>query len=91
MGTPRRERTFEDVLGAVKRFLAALALRTGDADEFELAELVALRSDLDEAIVVAIRLQLRQGKSWQSIGDSLDMSKQAAHKRYAPLVAEMNT
>lgn len=86
MPKSRRERSFEDVYGAVQRFLRALAVRTGEADEFELGELVSLRTDLDEAIVLAIRGQLRYGKSWQSIGDSLNITKQAAHKRYAHLV-----
>lgn len=87
MGKTRRERSFEDVYGAVQRFLKALAVRTGDADEFELGELVALRGDIEQAIVDAIRLQLAQGKSWQSIGDSLSITRQAAFKRYAHLVA----
>lgn len=87
MATRGRERSFEDVYGAVQRFLRALALRVGDADEFELGELVALRDDLEQAIVEAIGLQLKQGKSWQSIGDSLGMSRQAAFKRYAHKIA----
>ncbi len=87
MATARRERSFEDVHGAVRRFLHALAVRTGEADEFELGELVALRGELEDAIVEAIRLQLQYGKSWQSIGDSLGISRQAAFKRYAHLVA----
>lgn len=87
MARQHRERSFEDVHGAVRRFLAALAVRVGDADEFELGELVALREDLEEAIVVAIRMQLNCGKSWQSIGDSLGMTRQAAFKRYARKVA----
>jgi hypothetical protein len=82
-----RERSFEDVHGAVRRFMAALAVRVGDADEFELGELVALRDDLEAAIVEAIRLQLQCGKSWQSIGDALGMTRQAAHKRYADRIA----
>lgn len=84
--TRRRERSFQDVLGAAERFLHALAIRAGGADEFELGELVGLRDQLEDAIVMTIAMQLEQGKSWTSIGDALGMTKQAAHKRYAPLV-----
>lgn len=87
MAKTHRERSFEDVYGAAQRFLKALAHRTGEADEFELGELVALKDDLEEAVVIAIRLQLTYGKSWQSIGDSLGMTRQAAFKRYAHKVA----
>jgi hypothetical protein len=86
VGSTRRERSFEDVHGAAKRFLRALAVRVGEADEFELGELVALREELDEAIVDAIRRQLQMGKSWQSIGDGLGTTRQAAFKRYASRV-----
>ena len=89
MARAGRERSFEDVHGAVQRFLRALAVRVGDADEFELGELVALRNDLDDAIVQAIRLQIQQGKSWQSIGDGLGTTRQAAFKRYSSRVEAM--
>lgn len=87
MTRPRgAERPFEDVLGAVQRFLRALATRTGDADEFELAELVGLRDSLEDAVVVAIAMQLRRGKSWASIGEGLGMTRSNAHRKYAALV-----
>lgn len=87
MARTRRERSFEDVYGAAERMLKALARRTGEADEFELGELVGMRDVLEQAIVEAIREQLHYGKSWQSIGDSLGITRQAAFKRYAHLVA----
>lgn len=43
-----------DYLGMVRRVLRAAARRVGEADEFELAELAALRGDLDEAIAQAV-------------------------------------
>lgn len=92
MGRARgTERPFEDVLGAVQRFLRALATRTGDADEFELAELVGLRDSLEDAIVVAIALQLRRGKSWASIGEGLGMRRENAFRKYAALVEAHET
>lgn len=65
--------------------IRAAGRRVADADEFELAELVALRDELDRAIADAVAGQ-RTGpaeRSWQSIGDALGMTRQAAHKRYA--------
>lgn len=80
------ERSFEDVLGAAERFLRALSTRAGGADEFELGELVGLRDTLEREIVRAIAAQLKQGKSWQSIGDALGMPRQNAFRKYAALV-----
>lgn len=92
MTRPRgTERPFEDVLGAVQRFLRALATRTGDADEFELAELVGLRDSLEDAVVVAIAMQLRRGKSWASIGEGLGMTKGNAHRKYATAVEDLES
>lgn len=82
MATRRRERSFEDVRGAAERMLKALARRTGEADEFELGELVAMREVLEEAIVEAIDRQRAYGKSWQSIADSLGIKRQSAQERY---------
>jgi hypothetical protein len=71
-------------LDAVRRMIRAAGRRVGDADEFELAELVALREDLDAAIEAAVIGQ-RTGaasRSWAQIGDALGISRQAAQQRY---------
>lgn len=83
------ERSFEDVLGAAERFVAALGVRAGGGDEFELGELVGLRDHIERAIVLAIAAQLQQGKSWTSIGDALGMTKQGAFRRYAGAVDDV--
>lgn len=80
---PRRERDTLEYLGAARRFIRAAGERVADADEFELAELVALRTDLEAAIRTAIRGQRRYGRSWTHIGSALGITRQSAQERYA--------
>lgn len=72
-------------LAGVKRMIRAAGRRVADADEFELAELLTLRDDVEAAIRVAIEGQ-RSGpaqRSWSDIADALGVTRQAAFKRYA--------
>jgi hypothetical protein len=70
-------------LDAVKRMIRAAGRRVAEADEFELAELVAIRDELDEAIIAAIAGQRSYGRSWADIGDALGITRQAAQQRYS--------
>jgi len=78
----RRERETLEYLAAARRFIAAAGRRVADSDEFELAELVALRDDLEAAIATAIHGQREYGRSWAHIGDALGITRQSAHERY---------
>jgi hypothetical protein len=78
----RRERDTLEYLGAARRFIRAAGERVAEADEFELAELVALRDDLEEAIRTAIRGQRGYGRSWAHIGSALGIKRQSAQERY---------
>ncbi|GAA5205886.1 hypothetical protein [Microbacterium kyungheense] len=80
----RRERETMEYLGFASRAIAAAGRRVGDADEFELAELVALRAVLEEAILTGIQGQRARGRSWAHIGDALGITRQAAQERYTP-------
>lgn len=72
-----------EFLGMVRRMLRAASRRVAEADEFELAELVSLREDLEEAIATAISGQRESGgRSWASIAEALGISKQGAQQRY---------
>lgn len=71
-----------EYLGAVERFIRAAGRRVAEADEIELARLVALRSVLEQAIQEAIDGWREMGRSWSEIGSALGVSKQAAEKRY---------
>jgi hypothetical protein len=66
-----------------RRIIRAAGARVAHADEFELAELVALRDDLEEAIRVAVRGQRSYGRSWAHIGGALGITRQSAHERYS--------
>lgn len=70
-------------LGMVRRMIRAAGRRVALADEFELAELLALRGELDAAIATAVTGQHEGGRSWSEIGAAAGMSKQAAAKRWA--------
>ena len=84
---PRRERETMDYLAAARRFIRRAGERVADADEFELAELVALRAELESAIVTAVHGQRSIGRSWAYVGAALGMIRQAAHERYGERVA----
>lgn len=83
MTRARRERSIEDYLGAVRRMMRAAAVRVAHADEFELAELIALQFDLDAAIAQAVAGQRELGgKSWAAIADGAGVKRQTAHERW---------
>jgi predicted ArsR family transcriptional regulator len=53
-----------------------------------LAAVVALRLMADKLERCAVRSALKQDWSWSQIAEALGVSKQAAHKRLASLIAE---
>lgn len=82
----RRERSTLDFLGMVKRLIHRAGKRVADEDEFELAELVELRSELEAAIRVAVAGQRSYGRSWAHIGMALGITRQSAQERYGERV-----
>lgn len=90
MTKTRRERSIEDYLGAVRRMLRAAAVRVANADEWELAELLALQAELDYAIAQAVAGQRELGgKSWSAIAEGAGVTRQAAHMRWSGVTYEM--
>lgn len=83
----RRERETLEYLAAARRFIRRAGERVADADEFELAELVALRAELEAAIVTAVHGQRAIGRSWAYIGAALGMRRQSAQERYGEKAA----
>lgn len=71
-----------DYIGAVRRMLAAASRRAADGDEPELAALLALQSDLDQAIAQAVEGQRAMGKSWAMIAWATGTTRQAAQARW---------
>lgn len=45
----------------------------------------ALEKQAQESMRAAVILARKEGLSWQTIGEKLDISRQAAHKRFASL------
>lgn len=72
-----------EYLAMLARMIRAAGRRVGDADEVELAQLAALRDDLDTAIRTAVRLQRGLHKrSWTEIAKGLGTTRQAAQQRF---------
>lgn len=67
----------------VRRILRAYARRCADADPEDLAELLALRGDVDAAIQAAVDGMISRGVSWAEVARAAGTSRQAAHKRWS--------
>lgn len=66
----------------VKRIVRAHGKRVASSDPEALADLVALRAELDQAIGTGVTGLRAGGYSWTQIAAPLGMSKQAAFKRW---------
>jgi hypothetical protein len=72
----------------VRRIVRAAVARVGTADADALHALVAIRTDLDSAIVEAVRGLRGAGYTWESIGDVLGVTRQAALMYFNPRLEE---
>ena len=77
--------TVADRLAETRR-LAGLTTRQM-AQAVGSSQLVALRQELEAAIVVAVQGQRSYGRSWAYIGAALGMKRQSAQERYGERVA----
>lgn len=68
----------------VRRMLRAAGRRVGNGDYPDLADLVALRDVLEDAIAEAVEGMREQTPpcSWREVGLGLGTTKQAAQQRY---------
>lgn len=90
MSRRRREIENTEFLAWAKRLIRRGGERIAETgDPADLAELVALRAEIDAAITVAVRGLREQTKadgepwSWGQIGAELGISRQAAQQAYA--------
>jgi hypothetical protein len=82
---PRRKRNrkpTEELKGMFRRMLRAYVKRAADEDPWVVADLLAIRTDLDSAIDDAVANLVARGYSWNDIGQELGMTRQAAWKRW---------
>jgi hypothetical protein len=83
---PQRRRRYVDTrdFGAmVTRMIRAYGRRVADADLEDLADLVAMRSLLDDSITAAVsHLRDHHEFSWAAIGEAVGTTRQAAQQRY---------
>lgn len=67
----------------MRRLIAAHARRVADGDVEDLAELVALRNQLDAAIGDAVHgMRAAHGRSWADIAQATGTTRQAAFQRW---------
>lgn len=78
---PKRVYETPEYAAMLRRMVRAYGKRVADADEVDLAEMRAMRDELDAAIGVAARAQAERN-SWAYVGLGLGMSRQAAWRAY---------
>jgi hypothetical protein len=66
----------------LRRMIKAGAKRAGQADEHDLADFADLQNHLSEMIRKAVHDQRDCGKSWTDIAAALNITRQAACKRF---------
>lgn len=74
----------EDFLRLAARIVAAAGRRVAQADAEDLTQLLALRDQVDEAIVGAVRGLRAAGTTWEDIGTAAGTTRQAAIMRWNP-------
>lgn len=75
-------------LDMIARMVTAAGKRLADYDPEDLPRLLRIKAIVDEAMVVAIAGMRLSGVTWQSIGDSLGVTRQAVIMGYGPAVAD---
>jgi len=80
---PRRPVDTPTYLSMLQRMIAAGGGRVADGDPEDLAQLLQLHEELDEAVLQAVTGLRDAGTTWQDIGDALGTTRQAAILRWA--------
>jgi hypothetical protein len=75
-----------DYYAFARRLARAFGRRVANSDPNDLALLLALRDEVDEAITVAVKAQREAGFSWADIAAPLAMTRQAAQQRWGKVL-----
>lgn len=78
----RERKSVEHTIRHGIRSMLRSVVRRDDFDLPDLAELVAVRVELDQAVDEAVRNLRSQGHSWQAIADELQLTRQSVWERY---------
>ena len=71
-----------EYLEMLKRLIRRAGERCAEADEWELAELLALQTTFDEAVQTAVDGMKARGMSWAYIATATGTTRQAAFQRW---------
>lgn len=71
----------------VARIIVAAGKRAADANVEELAALIDLRQELDQAILLAVAGLRKSGATWEDIGSASGTTRQAAIMKWAQKVS----
>lgn len=72
----------------LRRITRAAGRRVAEADPEDLEQLLAIRAEVDHAIVEAVRGLRASGYTWEQIGAVMGVTRQAVLMRFNPLLAE---
>lgn len=66
----------------LRRMIRSYGRRVGKGDETDLADMLQLRADFDEAITDAVHTMRADGIPWSYIAEGAGISRQAAWERW---------
>ena len=80
----KRYTTTADYLSMMRRIMTAAGRRVGEADAEDLAELIAIRDEMNQVIQRAVDGLREDGYTWESIGAATGTTRQAALMKWGP-------
>lgn len=83
-GRRRRETETSPYLNMVRRMIRGAGVRVAAGDVDDLRQLVKLAAEVEAAAAVAVAGLREQGYTWQSIGDAVGTTRQAALMKWRP-------
>lgn len=72
----------DDFAAFLSRIIRAYERRVAEGDDVDLARMLEIRNELDDAIQGAVDGLRRQGHSWDYIAKGAGITRQSAHERW---------